>query len=141
MKVIRTIIGISIGIVLFAIWLILLHNIEFSLFSEKELVHGTEVVGVKYPKQYLSVISWFTFGIFPFFLFVGHYLLYGRTEGGLEKKRDIIAIKSVLIGYLIWLPVTLIIALLAINIPDRINTAAGVITMIIVYLFMKKSKK
>lgn len=137
MKVIKAIIATSFGIVLFLIWLYLLINIEFILFSEKELVHGIEVVGVKFPKQYVPILTWFTYGVFPLFLFVGHYLLYGRTEGGLEKKYDIMAMKSILIGYFIWLPVTLLIALLAINIPYRINMVAGFLTMIIVYLFMK----
>jgi len=45
--------------------------------------------------------------------------------------------QSILIGYFIWLPVSLLIALLAINIPYTINIVAGFLTMIIVYLFMK----
>ena len=136
MKVLKAIIATSFGIVLFLIWLYSLINIEFILFSEKELVHGIEVVGVKYPKQYVPMLTWFTYGVFPLFLIVGHYLLYGRTEGGLEKKYDIMAMKSILIGYLMWLPVSLLIALLAINIPDTINIVAGFLTMIIIYLFM-----
>jgi len=139
MKVIKAIIGTSFGIVLFFVWLYLLNDIQFYLFSVKELVNGTEVIGVKYPKQYLPIITWFTHGVFLFFLFLGNYLLFSRTEGGLEKRNDIMAMKSILIGYFIWLCVTLIISLLAINISYRINIVAGILTMIIVYFFMKNT--
>lgn len=137
MKVIGAIIGTSVGIALFFIWLYLLTKIEFILFSEKELVNGIEVVGVHFPKQYVPIYSWITFGVFPLFLVVGQYLLYGRTEGESEKKNEIMAMKSIIIGYFIWLPVTLIISLLAINIPYRIYIMAGFLTMIIVYFSMK----
>lgn len=137
MKVIGAIIGTSVGIALFFIWLYLLTKIEFILFSEKELVNGIEVVGVHFQKQYVPIYSWITFGVFPLFLVVGQYLLYGRTEGESEKKKEIMAMKSIIIGYFIWLPVTLIISLLAINIPYRIYIMAGFLTMIIVYFSMK----
>jgi len=137
MKIIEAIIGTSVGIALFFIWLYLLTIIEFILFSEKELVNGIEVIGVHFPKQYVPIYSWITFGVFPLFLVVGQYLLYGRTEGESEKKNEIMAMKSIIIGYFIWLPVTLIISLLAINIPYRIYIMAGFLTMIIVYFFIK----
>ena len=137
MKFIRVIIGTSFGFVLYFIFLYLITNIEFILFSEKELVNGIEVVGVHFPKQYVPIYSWITFGVFPLFLVVGQYLLYGRTEGESEKKNEIMAMKSIIIGYFIWLPVTLIISLLAINIPYRIYIMAGFLTMIIVYFFIK----
>ena len=137
MKFIRVIIGTSFGFVLYFIFLYLITNIEFILFSEKELVNGIEVVGVHFPKQYVPIYSWITFGVFPLFLVVGQYLLYGRTEGESEKKNEIMAMKSIIIGYFIWLPVTLIISLLAINIPYRIYIIAGFLTMIIVYFSMK----
>ncbi|MCD4845845.1 MAG: hypothetical protein K8R25_15295 [Methanosarcinales archaeon] len=137
MKFIRVIIGTLFGIVLYFVFSYLIINIEFILFSEKELVNGIEVGVVHFPKQYVPMHSWITFGVFPLFLVVGQYLLYGITEGGSEKKNEIMAMKSILIGYFIWIPVTLIIGLLAINIPDRIYTIAGFLTMIIVYFFMK----
>ena len=139
MKFIRVIIGTLFGIVLYFVFSYLIINIEFILFSEKELVNGIEVVGVHFPKQYVPIYSWITFGVFPLFLVVGQYLLYGRTEGESEKKNEIMAMKSIIIGYFIWLPVTLIISLLAINIPYRIYIMAGFLTMIIVYFFMKKN--
>ena len=137
MKIIRVIIGTSFGFVLYFVFSYLIINIEFILFSEKELVNGIEVVGVHFPKQYVPIYSWITFGVFPLFLVVGQYLLYGRTEGESEKKNEIMAMKSIIIGYFIWLPVTLIISLLAINIPYRIYIMAGFLTMIIVYFFIK----
>ena len=137
MKFIRVIIGTLFGIVLYFVFSYLIINIEFILFSEKELVNGIEVVGVHFPKQYVPIYSWITFGVFPLFLVVGQYLLYGRTEGESEKKNEIMAMKSIILGYFIWLPVTLIIALLAINIPYRIYIMAGFLTMIIVYFFIK----
>jgi hypothetical protein len=137
MKFIRVIIGTLFGIVLYFVFSYLIINIEFILFSEKELVNGIEVVGVHFPKQYVPIYSWITFGVFPLFLVVGQYLLYGRTEGESEKKNEIMAMKSIILGYFIWLPVTLIIALLAINIPYRIYIMAGFLTMIIVYFIMR----
>lgn len=137
MKIIEAIIGTSFGFVLYFVFLYLIINIEFILFSEKELVNGIEVVGVHFQKQYVPIYSWITFGVFPLFLVLGQYLLYGRTEGESEKKNEIMAMKSIIIGYFIWLPVTLIISLLAINIPYRIYIIAGFLTMIIVYFFIK----
>lgn len=137
MKFIRVIIGTLFGFIIYCIFLYLISNIEFVLFSKKELVNGIQVVGVKIPYQYVPMHTWITYGVFPLFLVVGQYLLYGKTEGEFEKNNEIMAMKSIMVGYFIWLPVTLIIALLEINIPNRINIMAGFLTMIIVYFFMK----
>ena len=137
-KKINEMCGVLLGTGIFFTWLFLLINVEFIFFSEKELIHGAEVTRVNIPVQYLPIPRWFSFGPLPFFLVAGHYLLYSNNIGGIEKIRDVMAMKSILMGFFIWLLVTVIISLLNIDISFKIILSGGFITMIVVYLLKYK---
>lgn len=109
------------------------HRIYF--FSGKNVIGGAEIIGVKLSDH--PMILWLTAGVLPFFLIVGHYLLYSNTIGGIEKTHDIMAMKSTLLGFFIWLLVTVITSLFNINISYSINIGGGYLTMLIVFLLTK----
>lgn len=134
------ILGLLFGIILFFVWLYILNSLQYFFFSEKEIIQGNEVVGVRISQQYLQVIAWLAIGLLPFFLIAGHYLLYSNTIGGIEKTRDVIEIKSILIGFLVWLVVIAVASLFEINIHFWINVGGGYLSMLIVYLLMNRYK-
>ncbi|CAG1002938.1 MAG: hypothetical protein OIN86_02580 [Candidatus Methanoperedens sp.] len=138
MKVIKAIIGTIFGLILFYIWIFILIKLELIFFSEKTIIFGAEITKVKISSQYQQIASWLTIGLLPFFLIAGHYILYSNVAGGIEKTRDVIAMKSVLIGFFIWLLVTVVITLFKIDLNYRINMAGGFLTMLIVYFLIKK---
>lgn len=130
--------GILFGVILFFIWLFILTVIEYMLFSEKTIIQGTEITKITISGQ---VIEWLHVGVILFFIIVGHYLLYSKNVGGIEKNQDIIAMKSNLLGFLIWLFVSVITYILQIRIPYLINIGGGYFTIIFLYLLMKRSKE
>lgn len=130
------ILGLLVGIILFFIWLYILNSIQYLFFSEKEIIQGNEVVRVRISQQYLQVIDWLAVGLLPFFLIAGYYLLYSKTLGDIEKT-GVVEIKSILIGFSLWLLVIVIISLIKINIPYDINLAGGFLIMLITYLLIK----
>ena len=116
MKIGRVIIGTIFGLILYYLFIFILIKLQFVFFSEKTVILGNEIIKAKIPEQYLQIIAWITTGILPFFLIVGHYLLCSNAIDGGGKTRDVVAIKSILIGFFIWLLVTIIASLFEMNI-------------------------
>ncbi|NJD76964.1 MAG: hypothetical protein FIB08_07705 [Candidatus Methanoperedens sp.] len=95
MKIIRAIIGTIFGLILYYLWVFLLIRLQFVFFSEKTIILGDEIIKANIPEQYLQIIQWLSIGLLPFFLMAGRYLLYSKAAGGIEKTRDVVAIKSI----------------------------------------------
>jgi heme/copper-type cytochrome/quinol oxidase subunit 4 len=55
----------------------------------------------------------------------------------LKKNRDIIGMKSALIGFVLWLFITIITFLFKIVLPYSLNVAGGYLTMISIYFLMR----
>ena len=55
----------------------------------------------------------------------------------LKKNRDIIGMKSALIGFVLWLFITIITFLFKIVLPYYLNIAGGYLTMISIYFLMR----
>ena len=104
------------------------------LFSETIIVNGNKIIKAQYWGQ---IDQWLVAGLILFFLVFGHYLIYSKNINGIEKNRDIIGMKSALIGFLLWLFITIITFLLNITIPYSFNIAGGYIIIISIYFLMR----
>lgn len=132
----REVVGVLFGIVLFYSWLIFIDKIKMLLFSEIIVVNSNEVIKVQYWGQ---IDQWLVAGLILFFLILGHYLLYSKNMSKIEKNRDIIGMKSALIGFVLWLFITIITFLFNITIPYSLNIAGGYILIISIYFLMRKN--
>lgn len=132
----REVVGVLFGIVLFYSWLIFIDKIKMLLFSEIIVVNSNEVIKVQYWGQ---IDQWLVAGLILFFLILGHYLLYSKNMSKIEKNRDIIGMKSALIGFVLWLFITIITFLFNITIPYSLNIAGGYIIIISIYFLMRKN--
>ncbi|MDL1969355.1 MAG: hypothetical protein LWW97_12705 [Deltaproteobacteria bacterium] len=128
-------IGVIFGIFLFFIWYILLKEITFYFFGESIVVNHSEMVRLRITGQ---AFPWFCCGLIPFFIFAGHYLLYSNIIGGIEKTKDIVAMKSFFAGFTIWLILCVITDLLKVNIPYDIDMWGGYLIMFIFFLIYWK---
>ena len=128
--------GILFGVVLFYSWLIFIYNIKLSFFSEMTVVNGNEMTKAQYWGQ---VDQWLGIGLILFFLIFGHYLFYSKNVNRIEKNSDIVGMKSSLIGYILWLFITIITFLFKITIPYSLNIAGGYIMIISIYFIMRKN--
>ncbi len=126
--------GVLFGIVLFYSWLIFIYNIKMLFFSERTIVSGSEIITAQYWGQ---IDQWLGTGLILFFLLFGHYLFYSKNMNRIEKNRDIIGIKSALIGFILWLSITIITFLFRIIIPYSLNIAGGYIIIISIYFVMR----
>jgi len=132
----QEVVGVLFGIVLFYSWLMFIHNIKMSFFSERTVVNGNEMITAQYWGQ---IDQWLGAGLILFFLILGHYLLYSKNMSRIEKNRDIIGMKSALIGFILWLLITIITFLFRIAIPYSLNIAGGYIIIISIYYLMRKN--
>lgn len=126
--------GILFGIVLFYSWLIFIYNIKMLFFSERTVVSGNEIITAQYWGQ---IDQWLGTGLILFFLIFGRYLFYSKNMNRIEKNRDIIGMKSALIGFILWLLITIITFLFRITIPYSLNIAGGYIIIISIYFLMR----
>ncbi|MDD4524133.1 MAG: hypothetical protein PHW84_15110 [Methanosarcina sp.] len=130
----REVVGVLFGIVLFYFWLIFIDKIKILLFSEAIVVNGSKIIKAQYWGQ---IDQWLVAGLILFFLVFGHYLIYSKNISGIEKNRDIIGMKSALIGFVLWLFITIITFLFNIVLPYSLNIAGGYLTMISIYILMR----
>lgn len=132
----QEVVGVLFGAVLFYSWLIFIDNIKMSFFSEMKVVNGTEIIIAQYWGQ---IDQWLDTGLILFFLIFGRYLLYSKNMSRIEKNSDIVGMKSALIGFILWLLITIITFLSKITIPYSLNIAGGYIIIIFMYLLMRRN--
>ncbi len=105
-------------------------------FSERTVVSGSEIITAQYWGQ---IDQWLGTGLILFFVIFGHYLLYSKNMSRIEKNSDIVGMKSALIGFILWLLITIITFLFRITIPYSLNIAGGYIIIISIYFLMRKN--
>ncbi len=105
-------------------------------FSERTVVSGSEIITAQYWGQ---IDQWLGTGLILFFVIFGHYLLHSKNMSRIEKNSDIVGMKSALIGFILWLLITIITFLFRITIPYSLNIAGGYITIISIYFLMRKN--
>lgn len=132
----QEVVGVLFGVVLFYSWLIFISDIKMLFFSETIVVNGNEMTTAQYWGQ---VDQWLGIGLILFFLIFGRYLLYSKNMSRIEKNRDIIGMKSALIGFILWLLIAIITFLFRITIPYSLNIAGGYIIIISIYFLMRRN--
>jgi hypothetical protein len=130
------VIGVLFGLILFYSWIIFIYSVKMSFFSERTVVNGNEITMAP---NWGQIDQWLGAGLILFFLVFGHYLLCSKNMNRIEKNSDIIGIKSSLIGFILWLFITIITFLFNITIPYSLNIAGGYIVLIFIYLLMRKN--
>lgn len=113
------IIGPVFGVMLFIIWISFLLLVESNIYPQQSFIHK-------------PLIIWLNYGLIPFFVNAGNYLLYSRKSGSFQTFRSVTMLKSSLLGFLIWL---LVIGLFFIQsgISYWTNVLGGYFTIIVVY--------
>lgn len=130
------VIGVLFGLILFYSWIIFIYSVKMSFFSETTFVNGNEITMAP---NWGQIDQWLGAGLILFFLMFGHYLLCSKNMSRIEKNSDIIGIKSSLIGFILWLFITIITFLFNITIPYSLNIGGGYIILIFIYLLMRKN--
>ena len=130
------VIGILFGLILFYSWIIFIYSVKMSFFSERTVVNGNEITMAP---NWGQIDQWLGTGLILFFVVFGHYLLCSKNMNRIGKNSDIIGIKSSLIGFILWLFITIITFLFNITIPYSLNIAGGYIMLIFIYLLMRKN--
>ena len=134
----QEVVGVLFGIVLFYFWFIFIYKLKMLLFTEAIVVNSNKMVKAQYWGQ---IDQWLVAGLILFFLIFGHYLLYSKNMSRVEKNRDIIGMKSVLIGFVLWLFITVITFVFKISFSYFFNMAGGYLVIISIYILMKKLYK
>lgn len=127
---IREVTGVLFGLLFFYFLLLFIYKIKMLLFSETVVVNGSKITTVQYWGQ---IDQWLGAGLLVFFLIFGHYLFCSENMNRIERNRDILGMKSALIGFFLWLFITIITFLFNITVPYTLNIAAGYILIILTY--------
>jgi hypothetical protein len=130
----QELVGVLFGIVLFYFWLVLIDKIKMLLFSEVIVINSSKIIKAQYWGQ---IDQWLAAGLILFFLIFGHYLLCSKNMSRIEKNRDIIGMKSALIGFILWLFITIVTFLFKITFPYFFNIAGGYLIIIFIYFLLK----
>ncbi len=125
------VIGVLFGLILFYSWIIFINSVKMSFFSERTAVNGNEIT---IAQDWGQIDQWLEVGLILFFLVFGHYLLCSKNMNRIGKNSDIIGIKSSLIGFILWLFITIITFLFNITTPYSLNIGGGYIMLIFIYL-------
>lgn len=126
--------GLLIGIVCCYSWIFMIMDLKMKFFSTDLVTNGTTIT-IAY--NWGQVDNWLEAGIIPLFLIAGHYFASSKVISENKKVKEIIGMKSSLLGFFIWLIVTITTFLLEINMSYKITLAGGYITIVLIYLFMK----
>jgi len=116
---IEEIIGVIVGGIFFYMW-----SFAFIILSSE---FGT--MGYTY--------NWVIVGLLPFFLITGHYLVAGNVISKSKKTEDEVSIKSLLIGFFVWLFVAIVLTVENINIDTYAFQAGGYITLSTIYFYLR----
>lgn len=114
------IIGSVFGALLFIIWLVSMVFVENAIYPQQSFVHK-------------PLITWLNYGLIPFFITAGNYMLYSRKKGGILKLQSMTMFKSSLLVFSIWLPVIGLFFIQS-DIPYLANVLGGYLTITVVYL-------
>lgn len=132
---IEEILGVLFGTVFFYSWVFMLLGLKMKLFSADFKTNGT-IITIAY--NWEQVDNWLEAGILPLFLIAGHYFVSGKVIDEKKRVNDIIGGKSSLLGFFVWLFVTITTFLLDIEMSYRVTLAGGYILIAIIYLLMKR---
>jgi hypothetical protein len=134
---IEELVGVIVGTVCFYSWVFMLLALKMKFFSTDFITNGTVMT---IADNWGQIDNWLEAGILPFFLIAGHYFASGKVISEKGRINDIIGIKSSLMGFIIWLAVTIATFLLETNMSYKVTLVGGYSLIAIIYLFMKSAQ-
>lgn len=132
---IEELVGVIVGTVCFYSWVFMLLTLKMKFFSTDFI---TNSIAMTIADNWGQIDNWLEAGILPFFLISGHYFASGKVISEKRRINDIIGMKSSLMGFIVWLFVTITTFLLEMDMSYRVTLAGGYILIAIIYLFMKR---
>ena len=85
-----------------------------------------------------QIVIWVNIGLIIFFIILRHYIVSRKVIDEKKRNEDIIGLKSNLLGFFLWLIVIIIATLLKIEINLIAIMAGGYLTILLVFMYMKK---
>lgn len=85
-----------------------------------------------------QIVIWVNVGLIIFFITLGHYIVSRKVIDEKKRTEDIIGLKSNLLGFFLWLIIIIITTLLKIEINLTAIMAGGYLTILLVFIYMKK---
>lgn len=85
-----------------------------------------------------QIVIWVNVGLIIFFITLGHYIVSRKVIDEKKRTEDIIGLKSNLLGFFLWLIIIIITTLLKIEINLTAIMAGGYLTILLVFMYMKK---
>jgi len=134
---IEELVGVIVGTVCFYSWVFMLLALKMKSFSTDFITNGTVMT---IADNWGQIDNWLEAGILPFFLISGHYFASGKVISEKRRINDIIGMKSSLMGFIVWLFVTITTFLLETNMSYKVTLVGGYSLIAIIYLFMKSAQ-
>ncbi|MBP2029612.1 hypothetical protein J2755_000532 [Methanohalophilus levihalophilus] len=131
---ILTVVGGLLGLLFYYLYIIFLMRLKAHFFSKTdETISNLVVVQNWGPVDY-----WLDAGLIAFFVVAGIYILNNDKLPASERARTIEFIKSTLIGFLLYIPITVVAFLSNFIISTKITIAGGYIFILIIYLIFRR---
>ncbi|MDY0387085.1 MAG: hypothetical protein RBT65_08165 [Methanolobus sp.] len=83
------------------------------------------------------VSDWAMAGMLPFFLIMGHYLIAGNVIENNKKIDDKTGIKSILVGFFVWLLLSILFSITKTEISYYEILGGGYFLMLVIYFYLK----
>ncbi|NPE28010.1 hypothetical protein HNV12_08550 [Methanococcoides sp. SA1] len=127
-------VGGLIGLFSYYVYVIFLIKIKFLFFSQARIGIPNLIV----VQNWGPVDYWLEAGLLVFFIVAGIYIVNRDNLSASEKFRDITFMKSILIGFFLYIPVPLIAYMSGFDISYKITLAGGYTLILIVYFIIRK---
>ncbi|MEL4306104.1 hypothetical protein [Methanococcoides sp. LMO-2] len=125
--------GALLGLFFYYVYGLFLSKIKFLLFSQADTGNPNLIVA-----QNLGPVDyWLDAGLLAFFIVTGIYILNKDNLDASEKLRDIAFMKSSLIGFILYMPVTIIAYVSGFELSYRTTLAVGYALIVIVYFIIR----
>ncbi|WP_462273268.1 hypothetical protein [Methanohalophilus sp.] len=124
------------GLLFYYLYVIFLMNIKEHFFSKADATISNLVV----VQNWGPVDYWLDTGLLVFFVIAGIYILNSDKLTVPEKNRAIALIKSAIIGFLLYIPITAMFYIYNLDISYRITVAGGYICILVIYLIFRRKR-
>jgi succinate dehydrogenase/fumarate reductase cytochrome b subunit len=124
------------GLLFYYLYVIFLMNIKEHFFSKADATISNLVV----VQNWGPVDYWLDTGLLVFFVIAGIYILNSDKLTVPEKNRAIALIKSAVIGFLLYIPITAMFYIYNLDISYRITVAGGYICILVIYLIFRRKR-
>lgn len=127
--------GVFLGLFCYYAYIFSLSKIKFLFFSQADTGNPNLIVVAQ---NWGPVDYWLDAGLLPVFIVAGIYILNKANIDSSEECRYISFLKSALIGFFLYIPLTIIAYVSGINLSDKVTLTAGYVLVSIIYFIIRK---